>query len=1036
MHADVVPELGSGPVLEVQTEALGLSSQEVEQYVTVPIENNLLDGIMDVWDVRSQSQPGLSTVDLYFEPGTTVLHARQLVTERLTNAFELPNISKPPQLIQPLSSTSRVLMVGLRSTTLDSLELSYLARWIVKPRLSGVPGVANVSIFGQRDRQIQVLVDPARLAARGVTLSQIIQTAGNAQLVSPLSYLEGSSPGTGGFLDGPNQRLEVRPVLPLGAPSDLATVPVTGTSRLRLGNLATVVQGNQPLIGDANVGGGSGLVLMVQKLPSASVLSVTRGLDRALQQLRPALAGVQVDTAFFRPARYVSGALDNLAIAALIALALSLVALAALLLRLRALLVCAISIALSLLSAALVLQALGETFNALTIAGLLIATAIVVDDAVSGTDALVGAITVDHGTNGRSPSVRSVVHRYAELRGPLSYATLFILVSVAPVFFAKGLSATFVHPLVLAFSVAVLTSMAGALIFTPALGWLLLRPGVPRPRADALRRRAGAAYAALVGGALRIPRVLLGGVLAFGLAGVVAFPFLKQPAAPTFVDRNLVVQWSGPAGASLAEMDRITGRVVGQLRALPAVADAAAILGRAVGGDQIVDTSSGQIMVALKPSADYARALGQVRAIVEGTPGMRASVSTYESDVMSGVLAPASHEVTVRFYGEDYGQLQSLASQARRLMALIPGLGPLRVQSPAMEPNIEVAVNDGAALRAGVLAGDARRQASTLVSGLTVGNFFEHQAVFDVTVRGTPAVRSTLDNVRKLLIDTSGGGHVPLSQIASVGVHPDPIVIRHQALSRYIDLTAPVQSGGTAAAQSAIQAMLGSIRYPLGYHAEIVGGTPEDATSHATFISFALAAAIGLLLLAQAALRSWRLAALFLLALPAALLGGVLVALATGQFGSLGCDVGLIAVFGIATRQGLLQIDRLRREHARVGGELNEAIIVAAAGRRLAPSATALAVTAAVMVPFVVMGNVAGNEITHAAAAVILGGLVTSALLVGLLLPALCLTFGPATPIVESIEEPIEEPTEQPTEHADEQATEAPGLTVPTMSPQ
>src|SRR5947209_1302386 len=163
MHNDVVPELSSGPVLEVQTEALGLSSQEVEQYVTVPLENNLLDGIMNVWDVRSHSVPGLSTVDLYFQPGTTLLHARQLVEERLTNAFSLPNVAKPPQLIQPLSSSSRVLMIGLQSSKISTLLLSYLARWVVRPRLSGVPGVANVAIFGQKDRQLQVLVDPTRL---------------------------------------------------------------------------------------------------------------------------------------------------------------------------------------------------------------------------------------------------------------------------------------------------------------------------------------------------------------------------------------------------------------------------------------------------------------------------------------------------------------------------------------------------------------------------------------------------------------------------------------------------------------------------------------------------------------------------------------------------------------------------------------------------------------------------------------------------------------------------------------------------------
>ncbi len=228
MHNEVLPELANGPVLEVQTEAPGLSSTEVEQYVTVPLENNLLDGVMGVWDVRSDSIPGLAKVDLYFEPGTTQFHARQLVEERLTNAFSLPNVAKPPLLIQPLSTSSRALLIGLNSHTVNPLELSYLARWIVKPRLSGVQGVANVAIFGQQDRQIQVQVQPAELGRHGVTLQDIIDTAGNSQLVSPLSYLEGSAPGTGGFLDGPNQRLDIRPVLPLGTPQDLATVPIAG----------------------------------------------------------------------------------------------------------------------------------------------------------------------------------------------------------------------------------------------------------------------------------------------------------------------------------------------------------------------------------------------------------------------------------------------------------------------------------------------------------------------------------------------------------------------------------------------------------------------------------------------------------------------------------------------------------------------------------------------------------------------------------------------------------------------------------------
>ncbi|MBV9839877.1 MAG: efflux RND transporter permease subunit, partial [Solirubrobacterales bacterium] len=405
MHNDALPELGSGPVEEVQTAAPGLSSQEVEQYVTVPLENNLLDGIMGVWDVRSNSVPGLSSVDLYFEPGTTELHARQLVQERLTNAFSLPNVTKPPLLIQPLSSSSRVMMIGLRSSAMSSLELSYLARWIVKPRLSGVPGVANVAIFGQQDQQMQVQVDPAKLAAHGVTLSQVISTAGNAQLVSPLTYLQGATPGTGGFLDGPNQRLDIRPVLPLGVPSALASVPISGApGRPTLGSVANVILGHQPLNGGALLSNGTGLVLLVQKLPSASVTAVTQGVERALADLRPALGKVSIDTSVFRPQSYVSQALHDTAVGLLIAALLGALAIAALFLELRTAFVALAAVSVSLLVALLVLEALGYTFNPILVLGLLIALGVLADDAVGSVGELLRSMQARRAAGERARS--------------------------------------------------------------------------------------------------------------------------------------------------------------------------------------------------------------------------------------------------------------------------------------------------------------------------------------------------------------------------------------------------------------------------------------------------------------------------------------------------------------------------------------------------------------------------------------------------------------------------------------------------------
>jgi Cu/Ag efflux pump CusA len=1018
MHVDAVPELASGPVLNVQTEALGLSSQEVEQYVTVPLENNLLDGIMGVWDVRSNSLPGLSSVNLYFQPGTTLLHARQLVQERLTNAFSLPNISKPPQLIQPLSSTSRVMLIGLSSNKLDPLELSYLARWIVKPRLSGVPGVANVAIFGQQDRQIQVLADPARLATRHVTLQQIVDTAGNSQLVSPLSYLEGAAPGTGGFLDGPNQRLDIRPVLPLGAPRDLAAVPISGAAgKLPLGSVTTVVKGSQPMIGDAFVNGTRGLVLEVQKLPSASVLGVTHGLEQALTELRPSMRGVSIDSSIFRPAGYTSNTLHNLGLALLAGAVLALVALVALFFEARSVVIAVVSIEVSMLAAALLLQALAYTLNALVILGLLVAAAVVVDDAVSGTHAIVARVRARAATGVRQPISTLVSESCSELRSTLGYGTLIALLTAAPVFFSKGLTATFVHPMLLAFSLAVLTSTVVALTLTPALGMLLFDRGRLRPRHERLSRAVGAGYHKVLGRALAIPRAPLLALCAVGLVGIVAVPFLSEPAPPSFRDRNLVVQWDGPVGTGLTEMNRITQRVIGELRALPAVGKVGATVGRAVSADQIVDANSGQLYVTLRPNANYDRGLAAVKGIVESTPGMHAGVSTYESNVIGGVLAPAQHAVDVRIYGDDYKVLNGLANRMVSLISHVQGVGIPEVAQPTQQANIEVTVNDAQAAKAGVLPGDARRQVSTLLQGLAVGNFFVDQAVFDVVVRGVPGAGASVSTIRELLIDTSGGGHVPLRDIAQVSVKPDPVNIRHEALSRYLDVTAPVYGRSVAAAQADVQSELSSFNYPLQYHAEIVGGTPEDPTSSAAFLSYVAAAAIGVLLLLQAAIGSWRLAGLLFLLLPVSLSGGLVVALATGHWSSLGADAGLLAVFAFAARQELLLAARIRRLREQDGDPLDRELVLRAASNRLAPASWAVVVLAALLVPFVVLGNVAGNELTHVAAAVILGGVVSSTLLNLLVVPAVCLAFGSRAPVAVA-----------------EIAEEAPGWPEPTAS--
>jgi Cu/Ag efflux pump CusA len=472
MPIDVLPEFAP-PLVEVQTEALGLSANEVENLITLNLEE-LLSGVPWLQTIRSRSVPGVSSVLLIFEPGTDVMRARQLVQERLTLAYTLPNVSKAPQMIQPLSTTSRTMMVGLSSDELSLMELSVLARWTIKPKLLGVPGVANVAVWGDRDRQLQVLIDPERLRDRGVTQDQIISTAGNALWISPLSFLQASVPGTGGWIDSPNQRLEVRHVLPISSPEDLAQVTVEGTS-LRLGDVADVVEGYPPLIGDALLNDGPGLVAVIEKLPGANTLEVTRGVEAALEALRPGMSGVEMDATVFRSASFIETAFRNLRFAVLVGAVLMVLVLGAMLYNWRAAVVAIVTVPLSLVAALVVMRDL--TFNTMILVGLVIALVAVVDDAIVSVESIVRRLR-QQGTDGSEQSRKSViVETTLEMRGPMLNATLIIVLAALPIFLIEGLAGAFLRPLALSLTMGLAAAMLVALVVTPSLGLMLLKHG-------------------------------------------------------------------------------------------------------------------------------------------------------------------------------------------------------------------------------------------------------------------------------------------------------------------------------------------------------------------------------------------------------------------------------------------------------------------------------------------------------------------------------------------------------------------------------
>ena len=469
---DVVPEFS--PIkLIVKTEALGLSSTEVEALITVPIEADLLNGVPWLQTIQSKSTTGLSSIEMTFAPGTDYMRARQMVQERLTQAHALPNVSRPPTLLQPISSTGRLMNIGLSSKTVSPIDLSVLARWTIVPRLLGVPGVANVAIWGQRDRQLQVIVDPKTMREKGVSLAQIVKTAGEAVWASPLTYLNSSTPGTGGFIDTPNQRLNIRHQAPIATPKDFARVPVHGTS-IALGEVAKVVEGHQPLIGDALLKDGSGLILVVDKFPGFNTQHVTRDLEAALRELKPGMTGIEIDTDIYRPASYIERATANLSGALLAAAVLLAIGLVVLLGSWQSAVVAAVTIALSLLTALLLLNLRGVNLNMLVLAGLLAAIAAVVHDAILVADTIRRRVDEARRSVTRKSSTRTVLEAAVETRRPMVFATLIIVIAVVPLLFMQGLAAAFFEPLVWSYIVAVVAGAVMSLIVAPALSLLLL----------------------------------------------------------------------------------------------------------------------------------------------------------------------------------------------------------------------------------------------------------------------------------------------------------------------------------------------------------------------------------------------------------------------------------------------------------------------------------------------------------------------------------------------------------------------------------
>ncbi len=997
MPIDVFPEFAP-PKVEIQTEGPGMTSTEVEELITIPMEDQLR-GLPGVEYVRSSSVVGLSQVVLLFKMGTDLMEARQRVQERVKLAIaELPQSSGMPVMLQPLSSTSRVMKIGLTSKTHNLMDLSMIAYWTIKFRLMSVPGVANVPIWGDRIKSLQVQADPTLMRAQNVTLDEVMETTSNALDMGLLRYSAAGKTRIDGLLDTPNQRLAIHNESPVFTVDHLAQVPIALKTRRaeppRLGDVATVAWDTWPMVGDAVINDGPGLMMIVEKLPWANTLDVTRGVEEALAALKPGLPGVEIDSTIFRPATFIELSMENLTRTLIIGSVLVVMVLGAFLFEWRVALISIIAIPLSLTAAGLVLYYYGATINTMVLAGFIVALGSVVDDAIIDVENIVRRLRQHRAAGSDKSTARIILDASLEVRPAIWHATVIIALAVMPVFFMGGLAGSFFEPLALAFILAMLASMVVALTVTPALCLILLDKtgGGARqsPLVPWLKRR----YGRILERVIEAPRASFAVALLVVVAGFVALPRLGAGLLPAFKERNFLMHWVPPEGTSHPETFRITQRVSRELRAVPGVHNFGAHIGRAIGGDEPYGINFTENWISVDPAVDYDKTRASVEAAVAGYPGLQRDVQTYLRERIKEVLTGAGESIVVRIFGPELPVLRHQAEEVEKAMKGVPGLIDLHVEQQVEVPQVRVRVNLESAGRYGLSPGEVRRVVNVLMTGVEVTDIHRAGKVYDIFVWSPPAMRGSVESIREFLIDTPYGGRVRLAEVADVELVPTPNKIRRENNSRRIDVHANVKGRDLGSVADEVAQRLEKVQYPIGYYPQMLGEYKERQAAQHALLRYAVAFALAIFVILHVSLRDWKLAAMIYLALPAALVGGVLAAYMGDRIISLGTLVGMLTVLGIAARNGILLIQHYRYIEQVEGEPFGLDLVLRGASERLSPILMTTACTGLALLPVIATGSIPGHEIEHPMAVVILGGLVTSTLLTLFMVPVLYLKFG------------------------------------------
>lgn len=982
MDVDVFPDLNA-PTVVVMTEATGMAAEEVEKLVTFPVES-AVNGATDVRRVRSSSTTGFSVVWVEFDWGTDIYKDRQIVSEKLAEVSEsLPPTCGKPTLGPQSSILGEVFIIGLTSDKTSMQDLRTIADWTIRPRLLSLGGVAQVTVLGGDIKEYQILLSPEKMRHYGITLQEVMNAAQDMNRSS-----------AGGVLYEYGNEYIIRGVLSTNDADAIgrAVVKMDGDAPITLASIAEIKAGAKaPKLGLASHRGKPAVLMTVTKQPNASTIELTAKLDKAVEDLKTQIpADINVATDIFRQQKFIDSSIDNIKKSLYEGALFVIIVLFFFLMNVRTTLISLVTIPLSLVVSILTLKFMGLTINTMSIGGMAIAIGSLVDDAIVDVENVFKHLRQNRRLpeSERKSVIEVVFNASREVRLPILNSTFIIVVSFVPLFFLTGMEGRMLRPLGIAFITALFASTLVALTLTPVLcSYLLGGDKSDKAGKDpAIVRWLQKVYNVALEWVISHKKTTLGAVLALFAVALGIFFSLGSSFLPAFNEGSFTINVSTLPGVSLEESDNVGRRAEELLLTVPEIKTVARKTGRAELDEHALGVNVSEIEAPFElGKRSKKEVVAEVRAKLNTLPGVNVEIGQPISHRIDAMLSGTRANIAIKLFGTDLDKMFLLGNQIKSEIEGIPGIADLNVEQQIERPQLQIVPNREMMAKYGITPSEFNDMVEVYLAGKVVSQVYEGNKVFDLTLKAADDNRNSIEEIRNISVDAVGG-KIPFGQIAQIRSAAGPNTINRENVARKIVISANVSDGDLQGAVTRIQkAIKDNVELPEGYHVEYGGQFESAQSASRTLLFTSLMAIIVIFLLLYGQFKDVRQASAVLLNLPLALIGGIFAIFFADKIISIPAIIGFISLFGIATRNGMLLIDRYN-ELRSDGLSLHDAVIRGSLDR-LNPILMTALTSALALVPLALGGELPGNEIQSPMAKVLLGGLLTSTMLNGFIIP-------------------------------------------------